>query len=242
MNQARTTPSTGSGVHRFTGPTAEADLVCFLHAGGLPTVYRPWVAEVGDRFTVWVATVRHRDCAGDGAELWSDYARRQADALEALAGPLTLYGHSLGALSAYETARELRRRGREVTRLVVSGRDAPHLPRRMELPEDPAALVRAVADRYGGVPEILLQDDELARVFGAEMRADFDAVAAYVWRSGPPLDVPLTVVGGTSDPVVTDAGLRAWQQHTTGPFRLERLPGGHFFTDGQRRALQALLD
>ena len=112
----------------------------------------------------------------------------------------------------------------------------------MELPEDPAALVRAVADRYGGVPEILLQDDELARVFGAEMRADFDAVAAYVWRSGPPLDVPLTVVGGTSDPVVTDAGLRAWQQHTTGPFRLERLPGGHFFTDGQRRALQALLD
>lgn len=242
MNQARTSPSTRPGVHRFAEPTAEADLVCFLHAGGLPTAYRPWAAELGDRFTVWVATVRHQKATGAASDPWSDYVRQQTDALEDLDGPLTLYGHSLGALSAYETARELRRRGREVTRLVVSGADAPHLPRKVDLPTDPVALVHAVADYYGGIPEVLLHDEELARAFGEEMRTDFAAVSAYTWHPGPPLDVPLTVVGGTDDPVVTDEGLRAWQQHTTGPFRLERLPGGHFFTDTQRRALQDLLD
>lgn len=73
------------------------------------------------------------------------------------------------------------------------------------------------------------------------MRAGFAAADAYVWQPGPPLDVRLTVVGGLDDPVVTDAGLRAWQQHTTGPFRLERLPGGHFFTAEERRRLHALL-
>ncbi|MEY9210646.1 thioesterase [Thermobifida halotolerans] len=242
MSQARTTPSTRSGVHRFAGPPAEADLVCFMHAGGLPTVYQPWVADVGDRYTVWVATVRHRDLPGAGRDLWAEYARRQADALGGIEGPLTLYGHSMGAVSAYETARELLGRGREVVHLVVSGRDAPHLPTTVELPEDTAELVRAVADRYGGVPEILLEDPELARVFGEDMRADFEALAAYVWPSGPPLDIPITVAAGVDDPVVTDEGLRAWAEHTTGPFRLERLPGGHFFDDAERSALLALLD
>lgn len=241
MNHARTAATGRPGLHRFSRSSPGAHLVCFLHAGGLPTAYQPWAAEVGDRFTVWVATVDHRDCAAGTAPMWDVYAQRQADAVASLRGPLTLYGHSLGALSAYETARELRRRGREITHLVVSGRDAPHLKPEITFPDDPVALVHAAAACFGGIPEELLHDDELAYVFGTEMRAGFAAADAYVWQPGPPLDVRLTVVGGFDDPVVTDAGLRAWQQHTTGPFRLERLPGGHFFTAEERRRLHTLL-
>ncbi|TDQ49210.1 thioesterase II family protein [Actinorugispora endophytica] len=241
MSQARTTTTTRPGAHRFPGPETGANLVCFVHAGALPTVYQPWSAELAGRFGVWVGTVRHHDAAGGAGPMWKGYAERQADALEAVTGPLTLYGHSMGAVSAYETARELRRRGRDLVRLVVSGCDAPHLRVNADLPRDPVELVRTVAGLYGGIPEMILAEPELAQVFGEELRADFDALAAYTWTPGAPLDIPLTVAGGTTDPVVSEAGLRAWAEHTTGAFRLERLPGSHFFTDDERPALLALM-
>lgn len=243
MNQTRGTASTRSGVYRVPGSETGADLVCFAHAGALPTVYQPWGKTLEGRFRVWAGSIRHRDFAGGAEPLWRRYAREQAAALAGVfEEPITLYGHSMGALSAYEVARELRRMGRDIVRLVLSGCEAPRVRTNADLPRDPVELVRALADLYGGIPDVLLAEPDLMRVFGAELRADFDVLAEYAWTPGPPLDVPMTVVGGTTDPVVSEAGLRAWAEHTTGPFRSERIPGGHFFTEAELPALFAFLE
>ncbi|GLU47719.1 thioesterase II family protein [Nocardiopsis ansamitocini] len=238
------TMSTQPGLYRFTGAPAgaNANLVCFCHAGGAPNTYQSWAAPLAGRFQVWAARLNPRDFAELGSTGWDRYAELQAQALLAVDGPITLYGHSMGSIAAYETARALRRLGRDIDRLVVSGRNAPDAEHDHDFPDDPIAMVRAVHDRYGGIPEQLFDEPELMKLFGTAMVADFQTIRAYTHVPGTPLAVPLTVVAGESDPAVTEEGLQAWSAHTNAEFRLERVQGGHFLTDIERPALLALLD
>ncbi|GAB3210315.1 thioesterase II family protein [Marinactinospora thermotolerans] len=216
-------------LRRFTGGTPRSrHLVCFPHAGAPDYVYRSWAAPLGSHFQVWGASIRGRELDNEPERRWRVLVERFADALMGFEGDITVYGHSLGTLMAYETARELDRRGREVTRLVVSGRVAPHVRLHYELPTDPVELARAVAARYGGVPAEVLAEPEMLELVGRTMSEDFTLHTHYRWEPGSRLSVPLTAIGGVDDPVITEEGLRAWGEHTSGPFTELTIPGGHF--------------
>ncbi|NYE49267.1 surfactin synthase thioesterase subunit [Spinactinospora alkalitolerans] len=219
----------------------DRNLICFPHAGGNGGSYLPWLPELADRFHVWAAATRGSGLPTAPERHWRLLTGRYADDLAAIDGELVLYGHSMGTLYAYETARELRRRGRAVAHLVVSGREAPHRAKSLELPEDPVELVRRVAERYGGVPREVLAEPELMQVFGADMRDDFLAHGHYRWHEDAPLDIPVTAVAGADDTEVAESGLREWSRHTAGPFASALIPGGHFFTGAQLGRLFELL-
>ena len=115
--------------------------------------------------------------------------------------PFALYGHSMGALLAFELARELRRRHRMLpAHLFVSGFRAPQLPP----PEPPfshlpdAEFLERVR-QYGGVPDLVAQNEELMNIFLPILRADFKLMETYVYRDEPPLECPITAFGGLSD-------------------------------------------
>ena len=157
--------------------------------------------------------------------------------------PFAFFGHSLGALVALEVTRALRATGRpRPDRLFASACPAPHLPRIdapiHQLPDrELAAWIRA---EYGSLPADIMENPELLRVVLPAHRADFELVNTYEYHPGEPLDLPLTVIGGTEDEV-TEVELAGWGAHTTAEWELERLPGGHFYLREQRERLLHLV-
>ena len=151
-----------------------------------------------------------------------------------LGQPFALFGHSLGALVAFEIARELRRqRGPEPFHLFVSARRGPRRP-------DPASpmhgmpdarLLAEVRSRYGGIPEAVVQEPELLALLLPALRSDLEAVETYFCAPEPPLDVPISAFGGMSDPWASLDDLEAWRDETNGPFSVTRFPGGHFYLE-----------
>jgi medium-chain acyl-[acyl-carrier-protein] hydrolase len=225
-------------------PTPAIPLLCFPHAGGSAAVFRPWREAFGR-----VADVVPVEIAGHGARRGEPLPLTLEDALTtawpALSGPAegdyALFGHSLGALYAFEAARRLARPPRL---LAVSGRNAParpaELPECHRLPDDQFA--RHLAS-FGGIPAEIRDDPDLMRFFLPVLRADMRIAERYVRGEGEPLDCPVMVFRGERDPLASAAGVAAWARETTRRCEVVRLPGGHFslWEDGGLDRLAAAL-
>ena len=161
-------------------------------------------------------------------------------ALSPLLGkPLVLFGHSLGALLAFETCRALQQQGLAMPQhLFVSGFRAPQLanPNR-ELHRLPTPkFIRALAE-YGGTAAAILESREMMDMFMPVLRADFTAHETYRYQPSLPLDCPITAFSGLDDPFATAANMSGWQQQTGRAFEQVCYPGGHFFLNEQMLAI-----
>jgi medium-chain acyl-[acyl-carrier-protein] hydrolase len=154
--------------------------------------------------------------------------------------PYILYGYSLGALIAFELARELRRRKiRAPLSLYALARRAPHLPQHDTpvhyLPDD--LFLAEIARRYGGMPAIILQDVELMKLLITALRADITALETYVYEEQDPLDFPIYAFGGNFDSTAKEKDLQAWSSHTSSAFELKMFDGDHFFIRNHRQSI-----
>ncbi|MGK5533239.1 thioesterase II family protein [Streptomyces sp. URMC 129] len=216
------------------GPRAAVRLFCLPYAGGAAAAYRAWGALAPAPVQVCPVEI-----PGRGRRLGEPPFGRLRPLVGALADALTghldrpfaLFGHSMGGLLAFELTRTLRRRGlRLPEHLFVSGAAPPDEPRtRPPLHAAPDAQVKAELRRLGGTPRHLLDDDELMELALPVLRADFSVLETYTCRAEPPLPVPMTVFGGTTDPLVPAASLHGWRRQAGAGARLVLLPGGHFF-------------
>ncbi|WP_284416860.1 MULTISPECIES: alpha/beta fold hydrolase [unclassified Bradyrhizobium] len=157
--------------------------------------------------------------------------------------PYALFGHSMGAMLAYELAQALQERGLPRPELlIVSGHGAPNLPRRFpvisHLPD--ADFIAAVME-LGGLPSVLLQEPELLALVLPALRADFRLCETYDWRSRPPLSCPILAIGGRSDRIAGLPELQSWQAMTSQPLRCEMFDGNHFFIHHAMPAVVALI-
>ncbi|MHA5051001.1 thioesterase II family protein [Streptomyces sp. SD15] len=223
---------------RFT--TAAGDgprLVCFPHAGGSATAYTHLARTLPADFDVVSVQYpgrqdRYREAPFTAlAPLVEAVAEELAHELAADSGrPYALFGHSMGALVAFETARLLAR-GKlpGPQRLFLSGRGAPG-PRtgiRYDLYDD--ADVLAEVRRLGGTDQAMLDNPEVLEMVLPALRADYRALGTYRWRGGEPLAAPITALVGDRDPMVTVQEAQTWREHTSGDFAFKVFPGGHFY-------------
>ena len=150
--------------------------------------------------------------------------------------PFALFGHSMGAVIAVELARRLVDLGRRPTALVASACAAPHLPLRREhvlhiLPRD--ALIDALI-RLNGLPAVALERRDFIDTFMPTIRADLQC--RETWRSTPrDLGIPVHVLAGKDDELVSEADALAWQVFTSTQFSITRFDGGHFSFNRQCR-------
>lgn len=154
--------------------------------------------------------------------------------------PYILYGYSLGALIAFELARELCRRNiRPPVSLYALARRAPHLPQRDPLVHHLSdnLFLAEVARRYGGMPAIILQDVELMKLLIPALRADITALETYVYKEQDPLDCPIYAFGGNFDSTAKEKDLEAWRSHTSSGFELKMFDGDHFFIRNNRESI-----
>ncbi|MFI6402035.1 thioesterase II family protein [Streptomyces sp. NPDC050548] len=231
-------------------------LVCFPHAGGAATAYVRLARELHpDVHVLAVQYPGREDRVGEPSltdvahlaeavadELVAD--ERATDEQADRAGPYALFGHSLGALIAYETARRLVNRSVEPPkRLFLSGRGAPLVSGGGNaLPALDDAGLRAHMVRLGGTDAAVLNHPDLAPLVLNAMRADYRAAQTYTWSPGPPLDIPTTVLIGADDDLVTAEHAAEWRHFTTARCDLRVLPGGHFYLDAQVAEVSRVID
>lgn len=148
--------------------------------------------------------------------------------------PFVFYGHSLGALLAFEVARRFRaRRVVAPSGLIVSGRMPPHLP-----------LVRPalhrLADRdllrevtlLGGIPREIQSQPEMCNLILPPLRTDLKLDETYLYSPEPPLECPVLACVGSNDPEVSVDAMRQWQLCTRSRFVFRTFEGNHFFMHG----------
>ncbi|HET6378025.1 MAG TPA: alpha/beta fold hydrolase [Methylocella sp.] len=231
----------------FPRPQPSARLFAFPYAGAGPAVFRAW--PDGLPSTVELCAVQ---LPGRGARFLEpaipSIPRLTGALLPALMPlldrPFAFFGHSMGAVLAFEAARALVLRGGPVPALViVSARRAPHIPDPgpplHNLPD--AEFAAEINRRYGGIPAEILDDKEALEFFLPVLRADISALDAYRPAEGIALCCPLAVFGGEDDARIPLPHLEAWRGVTSGPFEICLFPGGHFYFDREphRRAVLA---
>ncbi|MER5387223.1 alpha/beta fold hydrolase, partial [Streptomyces sp. NPDC002688] len=109
-------------------PQGVPRLLCLPHAGGSASFYHPLARRLGaDVETLAVQYPGRQDRRTE--EPVTDIGRLAGHVVAALDAeddrPLALFGHSMGAVVAFETARQLSAAGRPPAVLIVSGRRAP---------------------------------------------------------------------------------------------------------------------
>jgi medium-chain acyl-[acyl-carrier-protein] hydrolase len=228
------TLSTGWCVRWRAAPAAGLRLFCLPHAGGGASAYRGWAERLAPGIEVIAVRppgreTRFREPPFTRVE---DLVPELLDAVEPwLDRPHAWYGHSLGALVAFEACRAVRRRALpDPVRLLVSGRVAPHLPLRHPPVHDaPAAEFTERLRRLDGTPREVLDDPRLLAALLPMLRADLAVSERYRYRAEPPLDVPISAYGGLGDAYAHGSEVGAWRRHTTAGCVVRMFPGGHFF-------------
>ncbi len=228
-------------------PNAKARLLCFPSSGGGSALYRPWLDGLGG-IELYSALLPGRE------RRLLEPPEHNLDALvEALAlavaammdRPYFLFGHSMGALIAFELTRTLRKHGLNLPhRLFVSAFRAPDHPNPKRelhaLPDD--QFIDALRE-YGGTPEAVLRHRETMDVLMPMLRADFHLHENYRHVPDMPLPVPITALAGRSDLAVPASEMVGWEKHTAVGFNMHQFDGAHFFIhDAQKAVLNLLAD
>lgn len=221
-------------------------LFCFPHAGGAASMYRNWPNGLSDKLEVCAIQPPGRedrltDCPFARIDALVQAVAEQLRAW--LSVPYALFGHELGALTAFELARRFRRVGLSgPVRLIVAGCPAPHLP-------GPAPPIHKLPDnqfldRLTGslatVPDVVRRrPDLLARILPG-LRADFAMLETYAHSPEDRLECPITALGGAADPTVPPDALSAWAEHTS-TFSQQMFTGDQFFlATAEERVLAAI--
>jgi len=230
-----------------SGQPIRTRLICFPHAGGDPEQFRDWSEGLADH--VELVTLR---LPGHGSRLketpfdqWAPLLENTFFALRHyLTEPHAFYGHGFGGRMAYEMARVAQTQFPGMTRhLFISGCRSPDSqqpqPYLHTLPKDD--FIEALI-KLGAAPESMLHDKKLMRLFEPVMRSDLKL--AELWSHDPDggLNMPLTALYGSEDPLDTAASMMNWREFTRREFELIEVRGDHYFLRAQRDRLLHIIN
>ncbi|MET0647736.1 MAG: alpha/beta fold hydrolase [Pyrinomonadaceae bacterium] len=249
VSKARTEKPSAAGPWLVTAkpaPEASLRLVCFPYAGGAAGTFHAWPRRLPEKVELCAVQLPGRGIRMSEPPFThlSPLVASLARVIEPhLDKPAAFFGHSMGALIAFELARQLRRESkREPVHLFLSGRRAAQLatdePPSYDLPE-PEFL--DTLRELNGTPKEVFEHPELLQLMIPLLRADFGICQTYTYTPEPPLRCPITVFGGLKDEQVGSEVLGAWAEQTTSSFSLHMLPGDHFFINSSQSLICHLL-
>lgn len=242
-------PRTLGWARQFHEPQSPGSppLLVFPHAGAGASAYREFSKVLSRAFDVVVFQYPGRQDRAAEAPLATlpeiaagAFAEFSASA-HSRAVPIVAFGHSMGAMVAFEFVRLAEAAGITVDQLNVSASVAPSRaaakpPHPTEDDEKLLNHLLALQGTHSGV----LADRDLMRLTFQVVKADFKAFDAYSCAADVKVAAPIHAMGGDQDPYVTLADLYGWGRHT-GSVRVTMFEGGHFYLDRHVDAIAALL-
>jgi medium-chain acyl-[acyl-carrier-protein] hydrolase len=214
---------------------------CFPYAGAGASVYRSWNKLFTPDMNLYAIQAPGRetrfseDFVGSIPELASTVAK---EILNTTDKPIVLFGHSLGAACAYETARALEHTGRSPELLILSGRQGPgSISKRAPIAHlsDTEFLQHVLT--YKGTPAAVLENEELMELLLPLLRADFSLAEQYKPRPEPLLTCPVLGLGSTQDEWLDHESLERWGDLTLGSFESHWFEGDHFYLNHRTEEL-----
>lgn len=226
----------------------ETFLICLPFAGAGASFFRSWQSRAPEGLSVVavqlpgreerLAELAHTETARAVEEVFHQVAERVDGACR-----VALFGHSLGAVLAYELAHRLvEAQGFRELHLFVSGSPSPSRGRAdfaSGLSDDEfLARVRS----FAGYSHPALDDPEMRELLLPVLRADVEMHEGYSPSSSKPLPIPVTSLRGADDELVCAAEAARWAEATTGRFATVELAGGHMYLADQADALLQLIN
>ncbi|MGW3122694.1 thioesterase II family protein [Streptomyces sp. NPDC001107] len=226
---------------RFLSAYPGLRLICLPQSGGGAGAFSGWRPHLPPG--VELVSVELPGRGGRGDEPLPDDFDKLADQLldgisAELCAPYVLFGHSFGALLAYELTRRIERAALPTPQaLLVSASRAPHVPPVKKVSERSDEALLEWLLKNDGMPRELLKYAAFVTYAMRAIRADLVLAETYAVERPDPVGCPLHAFGGSHDPVVPPTDLDAWRGYTTADFSVTVLPGGHAYPHTDPRAM-----
>lgn len=252
----------GNGWLVFHRPNADARirLFCFPFAGAGAATCRTWVDVLHP--SIEVVGV---EPPGRASRIHEPPLKTIDDFLDVLVPvmlpyldkPFALYGHCIGGLTSFETARALLEDHRlRVEHLIVSGSRPPHRVKQLGLFEETLLADVLTHEKFDPLlppyeqpdevfmdmlrhfrldaTEEFLQHPELRNLLLPTIRAEFAMAWNYRCTVEAPWDIPITCFTGLDDAYVTREDAMAWSRFTKSTFTIHLREGTHFLIADDR--------
>ncbi|OBG41131.1 non-ribosomal peptide synthetase, partial [Mycobacterium sp. E3198] len=232
-------------VKRFTGAASRGSVVVFPHAGGAAAAYRS-LAKALSANGVDAFVLQYPQRADRRDHPASDSIGALARDLFAAgdwaaAAPLSLFGHCMGAVVAFEFARVAESNGVPVRVLWASAGQPPSTVAAYgPLPTSASGVLADMVD-LGGTDPVLLEDDEFVELLVTAVQADYRALNAYSCGPDVRIGADIHAVGGDRDHRISRETLARWETHTSGRFTVSDFAGGHFYLNDHLDAVARLV-
>jgi acyl transferase domain-containing protein/surfactin synthase thioesterase subunit len=153
--------------------------------------------------------------------------------------PFAFYGHSMGALIAFELAYVVKQKYNINPQYLFLGgaqppSDVSFLNRIENLSQN--QTLNYLLD-ISEIPEAIYNDKSLVEEFMEIFKADLQLLQSYCHKEQEPLDCPIYIFGGVDDASISEKQLSLWYRYTQNTFKLQMLPGKHMFLNTSRKLI-----
>lgn len=223
------------------------NLICFPYAGGSKYSYGSFKSAAPKGINVVPIELPGR---GDRfmEPLLVDINSMVEDLFDQLKGyihkPYVLYGHSMGALLSWLTAKKIANANLPLPQqLIITGCEGPSVKDeseklRSQLPPDEFIEELKI---LGGISHDILQDKSFLEFFEPILRTDFKAIEGYKYLKSAPLNIPVCVIYG-SEEEITPEEASCWQEEFNLPVEVIQLPGDHFFIFKHEKKIMSIIE
>ncbi|MGO4548521.1 thioesterase II family protein [Paenibacillus sp. 2TAB23] len=209
-------------------------LFCLPYAGGSAMNYSswrirmpPWVEVIPIEMAgrgIRLADPFYKSLTGDGTD---DLVRQIAEHLDET--PFAIFGHSMGALFAYEASlRIFSVTNRSPAHVFLSGCKAPHLRDNKNVHLMPDKEFQEHILQLGGTSPDIFENKDLSMMFLPILRADYRLVETYESAMREKLDCDITVLYGAQDRYSRHEA-EEWKHYTKRKCHVNEFQGNHFF-------------
>jgi medium-chain acyl-[acyl-carrier-protein] hydrolase len=226
----------------YVRPDAHIRLFCFPHAGGTTDIFSGWAELLGDHVEVALVQLpgrgqRFREPTITDMKLLIDSLKQAILPYDDM--PFAFFGHSMGALVAFELSRSLKEHPQQIKHLFLSACPAPQRLPRSQVHKLADAVLIDYLITMGGTPAEILDDHELIKVILPVVRSDFQLVENYQFTNQSPLQIPLSLCMGESDPKTNIEDISLWGGLFSAGYNTRIFPGSHFYIRSQAINLAA---
>ena len=235
--------ATGPAIVSVPTPSPERQwsLVAIPYAAAKGSVFSTWPGQLGENVKMLPLELPRISSGveqsspelADAVEQFGNRIRTEIDR------PYVIYGHSIGALVAFELCRWIRSVGGPAPlHLFVGAFWAPQLlgPHSDALDSWTPGTIDKVTEslwfRYMAplAPRAVRENPELLRRTLPALQADLAMLKGYRYREGEPLECPITCFAGANDLIIPRENVEGWRSQTKREFRIVEVPDGeHLF-------------
>ncbi|MCS3796545.1 thioesterase II family protein [Niastella sp. OAS944] len=221
-------------------------LFCFPYAGGSASFYNPWKKQLGP-----FIEMHPFEYAGRGRRITDPLSESIDEIVNDIMQQLTpefcntsyaLFGHSMGGAVVYELTKRISAAGLPMPgEIFISGKGAPHLPRRQTiLHKLPDPQFRTNLIKLGGVSDDFFDTPELTQLFLPVIRNDLRVAEIYNVEKITPVDCNISVLVGKEEDIIEEE-IDQWKHYARGNFRRYAFQGGHFFIKDHTDEITAII-